>query len=180
MGTERTFSRLLLASALAGLLGACGSSDPKSTANDKIYVNELQPSNQDTYPDEGGAFADWVELYNAGSEAVNLEGYYASDSLTNSMKHKLPAGLSVPAGGFLILWADGDTTQIAAHLSFKLSASGEAFLIADPDGAVLDSTSYSAVATQASWARHPDGTGPFAWCDVPTPLASNGAACTAP
>jgi hypothetical protein len=183
MGIER--NKLIVAGAFLVLVSASGcssSSDSGQTAaNVKLYVNELQPANKSTIADEAGEFDDWVEIYNAGAEAVNLKGFYVSDSAKNLMKYELPTGLSVNAGGFLLLWADGTPEQGAAHLSFKLSATaGDSLHLSDSEGSEIDKAKFDIVSTHDSWARHPDGTGAFSWCSIPTPGVSNSSAvCTA-
>jgi hypothetical protein len=178
---ERKFAWVV---ALTMPLTACGSSDSttdKDYSSVKIYVNELQPSNKSTIADEAGQFDDWIELYNATKRAQDLEGFYVSDSKNNVEKYQLPTGAVIPANGFLLLWADGSAEQGPTHLPFSISAAkGEHFQIADPTGKVLDITTFDIVTTHDSWARFPDFTGDFAWCAYPTPLATNGDACTPP
>lgn len=186
MALVRRTSGLVLAAALTHLLVACGSDDPKKTADysgAELYINEVQASNQVTVRDENDEADDWIELYNAGSKDIDLTDFFISDDPSNPTKYKLPAGVTVPGGGFEILWADGTPTQGAAHLPFKLSASGESALISDPSGAELDAMDFPAWSADTagySYARHPDGTGTFDWCGVPTPKTANGDACATP
>ena len=61
-----------------------------------------------------------------GSKSTNqavrgdLEGMYLSDNLNNLTKFRIAASLNVPAGGFLLFWADDETEQGPNHTSFKL------------------------------------------------------------
>ncbi len=50
---------------------------------------------------------DWVELYNAGSEAIDLTGYALKDSGT---KWTIP-NVSIPAGGYIAFDCDGLDTE---------------------------------------------------------------------
>ncbi len=165
---------ILLTMALSGFLGACGSSD--GDKGHKLFINELQPSNQDGIKDEFGEADDWIEIYNSGDTAVDLQGFRVAD---NSGTSQVIAGpLVVQPGGFVLLWADDSPSQGVAHLGFKLGAKkGDALTLTDPDGQTLDSVSFSKADGQSSYARFPDGTGAFAWCAAPTPGASNGVAC---
>jgi hypothetical protein len=163
-----------LTMALSGFLGACGSSDGEK--GHKLFINELQPSNQDVIKDEHGEADDWIEIFNPGGTAVDLQGFRVADSSGTSQVIAGP--LVVQPGGFVLLWADDSPSQGAAHLGFKLGAKkGDALILTDPDGQALDSVSFSKGEGQSSYARYPDGTGAFAWCTVPTPGTSNGAAC---
>ena len=173
---------LPLAGLPAMLLPACGGEDttpsaPVSTSS--VYVNELMPWNQAVYqdPDMLGEYDDWLELYNASDTDVDLGGHFISDSDDNRLRHELPAGTIVPTGGVLVLIADGEPVQGDLHLPFRLSRDGEGVWLTDPDGNLMDSTVFGATPVQYSFARFPDGTGEFAWCEVPTPGELNGEAC---
>lgn len=142
-----------------------------------LVINEFMPSNRTVIFDEGGGSGDWIELFNLTNEAIDLQGYFISDKLDNLTKAELPAGLVIEAGGTLLLWADGDIEQGPAHLPFNLSKDGEAIVVVSPLGEVLDSIEYQFATTDSSFARVPDGTGPFAFCPYPTPLEPNSSAC---
>lgn len=55
-------------------------------------------------PDEGskgGAYSDWIEIYNSSSEPINLNGYTLSDS---SATWTFPQ-VTIKASGYLLVWA---------------------------------------------------------------------------
>ena len=56
-----------------------------------LYINEVMSSNRCTITDEDGDYADWCELYNAGTTTLNLDGYWLSDDPTNPLRWELPA-----------------------------------------------------------------------------------------
>ena len=56
------------------------------SARGQVRVNEVMSSNGETLQDENGDSPDWVELYNAGSSAVNLEGFGLSDNANRPFK----------------------------------------------------------------------------------------------
>ncbi|MFT7604482.1 MAG: hypothetical protein ACI8VT_002065, partial [Saprospiraceae bacterium] len=95
-----------------------------SLANAQLYINEFLASNATGITDESGEFEDWIEIYNAGSSAVDLAGYYMSDDVTEPLIWQIPAGnaslTTVPAGGYLILWADKDLADGVNHINIKL------------------------------------------------------------
>ncbi len=87
-----------------------------ASAQGEILISEVGASNHCTYFDENGGTPDWVELYNNGSESVQLDGWKLSDSKT--AKKALPLdGMTVPAGGYLLVPIPEE--------AFGLSASGE-------------------------------------------------------
>ena len=139
-----------------------------------LYINELMASNSSTIADATGDFADWIELYNATGSPINLAGLFISDDPNNPTKYQLPAGLSVPANGYLILWASGSPSRGAAHLPFGLAAGGEFLGIYAPgDTAVIDSVSFATQRPNISWGRKPNGTPDWAYLVPATPNASN-------
>ena len=179
---------LVLATLLASL-GCSGSDDApasstgtntttNTTTAAKLVINELQPSNKDTITDDKGKASDWIEIYNPGTMAADLNGYSIGDSAT---KQLIAGSLPVPAGGFVLLWADDSSGQGPSHLGFKLSAKGgDSLTLTDPNGKAMDTVSFGVVTGQNVYARFPDGTGAFAWCDKATPSAANGSACGTP
>ena len=185
-------TRLLGVFSLIGCLQACNGSDGgvkdpgnrdsgpvvvAPTAN--LVINELQPSNQDTVTDEKGDADDWLEIYNAGTSTVDLKGFVVSDS--KGTAQTISSTLTIEAGAYLLLWADASPGQGAAHLGFKLSAgNGGTVTISDQHGNALDTVTFGAATGQNTYARFPNGSGSFSWCDKPTPLASNGSACGVP
>ena len=168
------------------LLGACGSDGKSESGVDaapptplaRLFINELQPSNQDTVSDEVGDFDDWVEMYNDSDAAVEMQGYSFADS--SGVTQTLTGSVLVQAHAFQIFWADGSPGQGPSHLGFKLSASGDKLTVKDAAGRTVDDIVFGAATGQSTFARFPDGVGAFAWCTIPTPGISNGSACGVP
>lgn len=136
-------------------------------------INEALPVNSITMPDQNGEYDDWIELFNKSSASVNLSGYFLSDDKKELGKWKFPEGTNIAAKSYLIIWADGDTTEVGLHASFKLSSTGEDVVLSDPSGVKLDKMSYPAQPLELSYSRVPDGTGEFKW-QTPTYNRTNG------
>ena len=103
-------------------------------------LSEFVASNDSTLNDGFGDDSDWVELYNAGDEAVDLQGYYLTDDATNLAKWEFPASTILGAGEYLVVFASGDDTLDPEgnwHTNFKLSAGGEYLGLANPDAQIL-------------------------------------------
>lgn len=149
-------------------------SDTDVTVSGALLINEIMPSNKATVADESGAYPDWFELYNPGSEDVSLDGWSVSDDLDEPDKHAFEDGLVVPAGGFLTLWADKDTEDGPLHVDFNLSADGEDIGLYDADGDPADIVTFGAMAEDLSVARVPDGSDNWEIVEAATPGASNG------
>ena len=140
-----------------------------------LVINEFLASN-DTYGrDETGDTDDWVELYNGGSETVNLTGMFLTDDLTDTDKWMFPAVLLAP-GERLIVWCDDDRGQGPLHASFKLGASGEEIGLFAPlafgNGAV-DTVVFGSQTTDVSLGRYGDGGDTWVIQDPPTFNAAN-------
>lgn len=144
-----------------------------------IFINEFMASNGQTIADENGEFDDWVEIYNAGSTPFDLGGKYVTDDLSEPTQWQIPTTnpslTTVPAGGYLILWFDGDEEQGALHMSPKLGGGGEQIGLYDADGSTpIDTLTYGEQMTDISEGRAPDGSTIFVKFTIPTPNEMNG------
>ncbi|MHC3130231.1 MAG: CotH kinase family protein, partial [Candidatus Bathyarchaeota archaeon] len=75
---------------------------------DGLVINEFMANNDDAVAGPDGDYPDWIELYNGGTEAVDLSGMYLSDDITNP-KWQFPSGTVIEAGGFLVVWGDNSS-----------------------------------------------------------------------
>jgi len=145
-----------------------------------IYINEFLASNHAVNADDNGEYDDWIEIYNGTSRSVNLGGLYVTDNLASPGKHQIPThsaeATTIPAGGFVLLWADGQTDQGVLHTNFKLDRAGEQIglvQVTENDTVYIDSLTYAEQASDVSYGRVPDGSERWLACDHPTPMASN-------
>ncbi|WP_167856769.1 InlB B-repeat-containing protein [Hymenobacter aquaticus] len=144
-----------------------------------LFINEFLASNT-KYPDEFGEFDDWIEIYNSGTQPVDIGGFYITDALSNPAKYQIPttnpAQTTIPAKGFLLLWADDQAFQGVRHVGIKLSAGGEAIGLYQPNGTAvttLDTYTFGAQTEDVSVGRQTDGAASFVSFTQPTPNASN-------
>ena len=127
-----------------------------------VVINEWMAANDGTVADPAdGDFDDWFELFNAGAEAVDLSGFTLTDDLAEPDKFSIPDGTLIGAGGYLLVWADGEPGQHQAggdlHANFSLRAGGEAIGLFAPDRREVDSVVFAAQADDVSDGRWPDG-----------------------
>lgn len=130
-----------------------------------LYINEVLSSNDSSKQDEDGDYSDWVEIWNAGAEAVDLTGWGLSDSVSNPFKWTF-GDVTIQAGEFLVVWASDKnrpavTNGNALHASFAISAGGEEIVLTAPGGELVDRFEPIAIPTDYSLGRQPDGTGPW-------------------
>ncbi|MBM3918570.1 MAG: hypothetical protein FJ344_03580 [Sphingomonadales bacterium] len=137
-----------------------------------VVINEFVASNQSGAQDESGGFADWVELHNTSAQAISLSGWYLSDDQSNPQRWRIPSGISIPAGGYLIIWTDADSLDGPLHTNFRLSAAGEDVVLSNSSGQLVDLVNFPLQITDTAYARIPNGTGPFTYRS-PTFAANN-------
>lgn len=126
-----------------------------------IVINEFLASNDTTNTDQDGDYDDWVELYNKGTETVDISGYQLSDDKSELDLFVFPSGTTLAPNSYLVVWADKDTDQDGYHADFKISASGETIYLADANSTILDSIEFGDQNTDESFGRYPNGTGNF-------------------
>lgn len=125
-----------------------------------VRINEIESS--------GGEPGDWVELYNYGTEPVDLSGYGFKDS-DDSRTFTISAGTVLAPGAFLVI--------DEAEFDFGLGGGDSARLFAADGTTVVDEYSWDAHAA-TTYGRCPDGIGPFATTLASTRGAAN--ACAGP
>lgn len=145
-----------------------------------LYINELMANNTLCCPDAAGGkeeFNDWVEIYNAGEKPVDIGGMYVSQNNDKPLGFQIPKtnseSTTIPAGGFLIIWADGTPEQGELHLKFKLNQQGEYFGLYAEDGRKIDGVKFGRQAENFSYGRAKDGSTDWKVFSVPTPGKSN-------
>jgi hypothetical protein len=127
-----------------------------------VLINEVVASNGTSALDQNGESDDWIELYNTTSNPIDLSGMYLTDDALDLMLWSFPAATTIPANGYLIVWADNDVFQSGLHASFKLNASGELVILSN--GAVFhDQVGFGVQTTDVAYARCPDGGSTFAY-----------------
>ncbi len=147
----------------------------QSAPSVEIAINEVMSANTTAHLDDMNEYDDWVELYNFGSQSLQLSDYFLSDNPLNRNKWQLPNRVLNP-GEFIVFWADNQPSQGDIHMNFKISASGETLgLYHGPDygQATIDEVTIPALNSDQSWGRQPDGNGMFAEMGIGTPGGSN-------
>jgi hypothetical protein len=126
-----------------------------------LVINEFMAMNTGGPVDDNGENDDWIELHNVSNQAVNAGRYVLTDNPLNNTKWKFPRNTVVPAGGYLIVWADEDSSQGPYHANFKLSGLGETLYLYDSNTVLQDEVIYPSQVLDSSWARIPNGSGLF-------------------
>lgn len=141
-----------------------------------LYINEMVASNNTIIADEMGQYEDWVEIYNDGESAVDLSGMYLTDSPAEPKMWQLPAGTTIAAKGYLLVWCDDDPTDGPLHATFKLTTNGEGVGLFHDDAhgnVLIDYASFPAIGVDVSYGRYPDGAENLGYMTTVTPAAAN-------
>ena len=148
-----------------------------SPDNLKLYLNEICVANKQ-YVDDYREDDDWIEIYNDGTSPVDLGGMFISDKRTNLTRYQIPTGYeeetTVPAKGYLILWADADSSsQGILHTNFQLTTKkGQTVTLSrmvNGELSVIDSIRYEVHTSGNSYSRFSyEGDGAWALTSRPT------------
>lgn len=139
-----------------------------------VIINELMASNVDVVADADGSYEDWIELLNTSENELFLGGLYLSDDATNLSKWALP-NQGLPAGSYIIIWADSQQDQGASHANFKLSSAGESLFLSDARQVLIDSVIFSEQIDNVSYGRMPNGFGDFTFLSPTFKKSNDGA-----
>ena len=74
----------------------------------QVFINEFMASNNSTLVDPDQVqYVDWIELYNAGNEEIDIGHWYFKNRVDRPDRWQIPEGSTIAAGGHLLFWADG-------------------------------------------------------------------------
>ena len=145
-----------------------------------IVINEVLAHSHTTAPD-------WIELYNTTDAAINIGGWFFSDSNAddpNIMKYEIPLGTSIAGGGYKVFYENltfGNPSAEGVNAVFGLSEGGDSVYLRSGAGGVIGgyeaSESFGASASNVAFGRHIksilDGGVNFVPMSVNTPGSSN-------
>jgi len=120
-----------------------------------IVINEFSSSNTNTY--------DWIEIYNFGNEAINLQNFHLSDDADSLQKWTFP-DVKIWQKNFIIIYASGKNTIDSAgniHTNFKIKSTGEPIFLLSSNNKIIDSIEAVQLNQNTSLGRYPNGLGSF-------------------
>ena len=147
--------KYLMTRLLCCLLGAV----PGAFA-DTILFNEVMYHPAPAVPEDPGQ--EWVELYNAGTNDVELAGW----QIDSGVSFTFPSNTTLRVGGYLVVAASRtnflahypSVTNVVGDWEGKLSNSGEQLRLRNAQGDVVDSLNYADGGEWAVRQRVPDAT----------------------
>ena len=126
----------------------------------QVVINEIMYHDPTNDPAE-----EFVELYNAWTEEVDLEGWEFVEVDSEGMTFVFPEGVCIDGGGYLVVCHDSstfmsrhpDVHNVVGNFIGRLSNGGEWITLLDSFSRVVDSVEYD---DSNGWPLPPDGGGP--------------------
>jgi hypothetical protein len=149
-----------------------------------LYINELQAENLSGITNRAGQRVPWVEIYNAGTNPVSLQGCYLTPNYAQLTHWAFPTGAVIAPAQFKVIFADGQTQLSTAeewHTSFILPPGGGSLALTRTANngqlQVMDYLNYTNLHANQSYGSSPDGQS-FSrrYFIYPTPGAANNTA----
>lgn len=122
-----------------------------------LYINEVLSTNKGLVKDQAGKTKDCIEIYNGGSTDKDLTGYFLSDVKDTLTKWKFPAGTSIKAKGFVVVWAGGKKNKPGLYTNFKLNSKGETIRLSNPEGTQIHKLKLKRQYRNVSYGLFPTG-----------------------
>lgn len=136
----------------------------------EVVLSEIMFRNKGVVKDGEGNSPDYIELYNRTASPVSLSGWTLSDREEKD-PWMFPAGTSVPAHGYLVVWCTGTSDGVSLYTDFKLS-DGDVIRLTDPAGNLLETVELpKSVTAGYVWAKDLVAGG---WSEqLPSPMFEN-------
>lgn len=104
-----------------------------------VMISEFMADNNDTLNDNDGDSSDWIEIFNPTGNAVDLNGWFLSNTTNNLALWRFPS-ISLPANAYMVVFASSkNRTNPAAklHTSFNLRKEGGYLALSNPQTNVV-------------------------------------------
>jgi hypothetical protein len=131
----------------------------KKTANetlsDYLFISEVMPTLDNNFDGED-EHGDWIEIYNASENEINLAEFGLSDNKDDLGKWIFPSESKIAAGEYLLVFASKKNKvdeEGFLHTNFKLDAMNEEVFLTSSFGFIIDSLKPKYVHTGHSLGR---------------------------
>ena len=158
---------------LTALVLATSVASPVSTVHAQLVINELMQSNIDCVMDDINEFPDsWVELYNSGTTAVNLNSFSISDENDPKTAWTLP-NKTINPGAYILVYCDKEETGL--HTPFRLESGKGGAVYLFSNGTLIDQVEglKKQPAPNIAYGRKTDGSDSWGYMAEATPGKSN-------
>src|SRR6187431_1275458 len=113
----------------------------RAQAASPVYISEFMAQNNTSISDDFGDKSDWIEIYNSGTNAVNLAGWYLTDVTNDLRRWQFPA-TNLAANSYMVVFASNRDRRIAGpplHTNFRLADTGEYLALVESNGTTIAS-----------------------------------------
>src|SRR5574344_570574 len=132
--------------------------DATTEIDQAIVINEINYKSANAH-DAG----DWVEIYNAGSQSVDLEGWIIRDSKTDN-QFTFPKVTIIYSGEYLVVCGNfpkfctvyPNVKNVVGEFAFSLGSDADIVSLYDFNGSKIDQVIYSST---SPWPTEPNGSG---------------------
>ncbi|MSU35064.1 MAG: hypothetical protein EXS36_08105 [Pedosphaera sp.] len=104
-----------------------------------VIISEFMTANSQSLADDEGDHPDWIELYNTGSIAVNLGGWFLTDDPARLSRWQFPSTILLPEQ-HLIVFASNKNRRVVGrplHTNFRLASDAGYLALVEPDGTTV-------------------------------------------
>jgi len=138
-----------------------------------LCINEFMSWNESFITDEDGDYSDWIEIYNRGTEPLNLYGCCLSDDEDYLNEWEFPPYV-LNSNSYLLIFASGkDRTNSEFHTNFKIKSEGEPLFLSTRSGDIINQTPSVFIPENKSYGCLPNGKTNLFYFETPTPDAPN-------
>lgn len=193
---EATYYFRALGTNLAGSAWATTSESFTTATAPTLRISEFMADNGDTLTTRtrataGDAFTggtlspDWIEIRNFTPSPINVGGLYLTDDPDTPAKWQIPGGTTIPASGYLVVFASGlGITDPALdergylHANFSLQNNGEYLALVGGTGVAIHEfvPEFPRQVNDVSYGL--DDLGAAKYYNIPTPGAANNESST--
>ena len=139
----------------------------------QLIINEMMQSNVDCIMDDTNEFPDsWVELYNAGTSAVNLNTFKIGMT-DNAVKAWQLPNQTVAPHGYVIIYCDKDAYGLHSDFRLETGKGNEVYLFCDGTKTDAVKGMKKQPAPNIAYGRVTDGANTWGYQNVPTPGTAN-------
>lgn len=127
-----------------------------NTEDVDVYISEVMSGSGYAIIDGEGSRSDWIELYNAGSKAVTLDGCFLSDDPEDRTKWMI-SSLTMEPGERKVIRCVGGLAK-EGEATFALSRDGGSVILTGVYGNTISMVECPELGKDCSWALQEDGT----------------------
>jgi len=118
--------------------------EPRQVLAAQPIITEFMAENNRALADGDGNSSDWIELYNAGDQSLDLAGWHLTDDANDLGLWTFPSKTLDP-GQYLVVFASGQLSGTYVdpagylHTNFRLDTGGGYLALVQPDGHTIAS-----------------------------------------